>query len=130
MREIRFRAWDKKYKILHPVVSLICWVDRSAILQGGCVDDVELDLDEIELMQFTGLHDKNGKEIYEGDILQVGGGILFTEKLIVKWGECDYGFVIHCLSDGSYYKDLKDCQPSKVEVIGNIYENGELLNGN
>ena len=72
------------------------------------------------LMQYTGLHDKNGKEIYEGDIVKVRSypsGYINTE---VYFKDGKFAF------DGSNYsfKDLND----KVEVIGNIYENKELLN--
>lgn len=87
----------------------------------------------IVLMQYTGLKDKNGKEIYEGDIVTCNGGY---ETIEGSSGECEHPRLVehskegtlqivasckHCLSDTPLYEfDLN-------EVIGNIYENSELL---
>ena len=75
-----------------------------------------------ELMQYTGLKDKNGKEIYEGDIVQ---GRIKDEGIDVK------GIVVYCECGYYFIKDKDDeveiCIISDLEVIGNIYENPELL---
>lgn len=75
-----------------------------------------------KVMQFTGLLDKNGKEIYEGDVLPNGKTVL-----TVKWTEdiCnEYGCVGWNVGMGGYGGGCA----SEMEVIGNIYENPELLN--
>lgn len=76
--------------------------------------------------QFTGLHDKNGKEIYEGDIVEYedysNGLYLFKEQPKAK------GVIkINDLLSEIYLKGLGTFEGNKVEVIGNIYENPELL---
>jgi hypothetical protein len=67
-------------------------------------------------MQFTGLHDKNGKEIYEGDIVKSGN---FTDS-VIYW-RCGFG-----TGEG---QDFTPLDQNVIEVIGNIYENPELLSG-
>ena len=159
-REIKFRAWDKKHN---------CWDDDFAIHADGClyqpakarwdISDiaVETAYDELEIMQFTGLKDKNDKEIYDSDILRiqyfkiVGGknlgvsevdaelvGVVEITPLALvlkniigeKW--CEYtGY-----EQGEGYckvfhlHDVYEGSSDaeyQIEVIGNIYSNPELL---
>ena len=137
MREIKFRAWDKKknqmYRevyVLHPSTQMIKATTMGE--DNGWMNYVE----RCVLMQYTGLTDKNGVEIYEGDI--VGGyphGTVF-----VRWsdeGACfesvsydaiedDEGEVTRTEVTTLLANDLSDCKDA-WEVIGNIYENPELM---
>lgn len=136
MREIKFRAWDKNQKrmLLRALPTFnggIEWVGYLG--HGGGYDCTST---EYELMQFTGIKDKNGREIYEGDII-IGTGYPYFDDgernyiAVVEWDEYDSGFVpiLRCvnnkkrgISSGCPH-DWRD----KFEVIGNIYENSELM---
>jgi hypothetical protein len=97
-REIKFRAWQDNKMIVSPINSNY----GLARFFGFLYEDAPL-------MQFTGLHDKNGKEIYEGDIVQYADEIRAVEWRGAAWG---YSNVMY---------------PHKIEVIGNIFENPDLL---
>ena len=147
MREILFRAYDTYTKTMLHVVDAIKFTKSESIniIRDGAYG-VAVNMQyqpHIILMQYTGLKDKNGKEIYEGDIVQF---IYRNVKFIgeIKYGvythsKCDeynchhYGYYIdtqweaYCKNTGfDLYKASKDCE---CEVIGNIYENPELLKG-
>lgn len=98
---------------------------------------VELYMDEVSPVypetvgQFTGLHDKNGKETYEDDILRVYDGERYF-NIVVKWSEEAMAFMA-CYADGnqsplSWFSGLLS-KTHEVEVIGNIHDNPELLKG-
>ena len=121
MRPIKFRAWDTKkscyYQPIHEAYKgnlfelLIDFSGRlGAHTVDGLVDESKFP-GQFVLEQFTGLLDKNGKEIYEGDIVEkmIAGK---KQRQLVEW--VDAGF--HGL------KNILDC-----EVIGNLHENPELL---
>ena len=81
--------------------------------------------------RFTGLHDKNGKEIYEGDILNVGENLV-CEIVYVDKNVEDYGDEIHCAFHAKVYIHNKTIPldsylKNNCEIIGSIYENPELL---
>jgi uncharacterized phage protein (TIGR01671 family) len=112
-KEIKFRAWDGFQKKMFDIKSLKL-PHREDLSPEVC------------LMQFTGLHDKNGKEIYEGDIIEY---TIFdyegndTQKVgQVNIGEGDFSW---WCGDNYLAVVSKD---DEREVIGNIYENPELLN--
>lgn len=120
MREIKFRAWDKDRKSMQTsrmyAVHFNGFLDMSKGRNSWRQDD-------FILMQYTGLKDKKGREIYEGDILEAGEG----DPLVVRFDELAAGFSLakkgwmfdHFFKEAV---DSKDC-----EVIGNIYENKNLL---
>ena len=110
-REIKFRIWIEDNKTFDYLDFTQLNSDKN---QGAtCV------MPKQELQQFTGLKDKNGKEIFEGDILGKG-----EEKYEVNFQ--DGAFVIHTRHYG--VKCLNEF--AHLEVIGNIYENPELLKTN
>lgn len=91
----------------------------------GSVWDIRQN-DNFILMQFTGLKDKNGKEIYEGDFLKCHRP---NEKLtfIAKVEYKDARFVIQDLKQEDLYWDFNVWTVLAIEIIGNIYENPELI---
>ena len=125
MREIKFRAWDKTSK--HMIMDYVhvglygelyttCF-HSSAYSDSGCPDLV--------LMQYTGLKDKNGKEIYEGDIIQtISCDGIKLSKFQVKWNN-DFNKWEKIRQDGEIYDMDKISEENKI-TIGNIYENPEL----
>lgn len=129
MREIKFRAWDKVNKnMLYDVSTgtVIIWYKEISAKSENCV-----------FMQYTGLKDANGKEIYEGDIVKYVAGENYENTGVVIWADeknsfnlktypfmC--GFVIHNEEENKTDKFEWD-ETNYMEVIGNIYENPELL---
>lgn len=124
MREIKFRAWDKEMGEMLRVDQITFAPNATKFQQAYFMDehnDVHY-LADCEMMQFTGLLDKNGKEIYEGDILRNGehGGS-------VEWLQERCSFVVQLPKPHGYCLLGGDVQLISTEVIGNIYENQELL---
>lgn len=128
----KFRAWDKRDKRIY-LVDEIVW-DNGKFDSIGDAITFYRGADEVELMLFTNTKDKNDKEIFEGDVLQID-----YIKAIVRFGQYRYydnagkdvltgnGFYLECLNVmdpdciSPYETDVLD----KAEIIGNIYENPE-----
>lgn len=128
MRVPKFRAWDKLGNIMLPVGD----IDTSYKLVYLEEDNgyrCERDFDEIELMQFTELKDKNGKEIYEGDIVKYK----LEEKVFTDIASYNKFFACFGLEDdtGDWFCSfdwlLENIKQDDIEVVGNVWEDGELL---
>ena len=107
MREIKFRVWVKNKEYMKTTKAAVNTIISYFILDSSEKEDYVL-------MQYTGLKDKNGKEIYEGDIVKTKFG---NGKVFMRLG-C---WFIENQKELGYYSNYE------LEVIGNIYENPELL---
>ena len=115
MREIKFRAWDKrKSRMMYDGIIL----DMSDCSRHDMKHNFDAS-DSIELMQYTGLKDKNGVEIYEGDIVKVDEEFFARVLYNERFTSFDVATTGNTVGFYDYGKSL--------EVIGNIYENPELL---
>lgn len=117
-REVKFRAWHKGDGNRY-----ILDIRDIAVLGIDGVDNIDM---FENFCQYTGLKDKDGKEIYEGDIVKFKA-IIHGNKIaegIVSYHPITAGFIIDRGDNGCYYFNV---QISDLEIIGNIYENPELL---
>lgn len=143
-REIKFRVWDNFYKKFCPI-NIDCYtitfqgdiwlISCSEYYDKTCWPFARLDSDRFKMLQFTGLKDRNGREIYEEDILieKCDG---YNNLFIVEFNK--NGF--YCLKSPNYkYRKNEYDSPLfdycyisknkvKLKIIGNIFENSELLN--
>lgn len=112
-REIKFRIWDKTIK---------CYFSQDRLKGLFCLDLFRNQ--NFVIQQFTSLLDKNSKEIYEGDIIKQYGEynqsynteVIFAEGRFIPLVKVEYG-----------YNTISEFDNNNFEVIGNIFENSELL---
>lgn len=134
LRTIKFRGFNKKRGI---------WLYGNYILNRGAHfiapqefadgktwEDYEVE--EESIGQFTGLHDKNGKEIYEGDIINVFTYNIFKSgtrrKLVVRWTQTEYvAFDESQVHTGGWMLWQIHNEDKDIEVIGNIHDNPDLI---
>lgn len=116
----KFRAWFKQgSKMVN--VATIDFLEKEVKSHAN----VMYSFDEIELMQSTGLIDKNGEEIFEGDVLLTYDG----ELAKVYWDDVLAGWFVDFIYEIAELSEVADIQSGRsiCEIIGNIYENPELL---
>ena len=140
MRMIDFRAWDKKESEILDVMDIdfsgnkvgVCNVPKRLFKDGRLhtIHSIERNWNEVELMQYTGLKDKNGMEIYEGDILEVEKNEDGTYKGTIN-GKTFFdrfqGYSSKIKVEGMHDIDTLRYWNNRVRIIGNICENPELL---
>lgn len=122
MREIKFRAFIKEINEIREVEYINFLKKMISFPNKFCKEYyLNADFDEIELMQYTGLKDKNKKEIYEGDIV-----ILHNGKYKVIFNTEEARFV---LRDDEFEMNIPftNNNNERMEVLGNVYENPEVL---
>lgn len=141
MREIKFRAWDEQSKVMHQDFQFIKsgnegndWIvfisDKQKLIDTLHPFDNPYLSQQFKVMLFTGLHDTNGREIYEGDVvvIKMGDGerysaVNYKNSSFMVDAEGFFGTEEFDLCTLSYAVNEMD----EVIVIGNIYENPELL---
>lgn len=125
----RFRLYDPSDQKIREVAE----IDWSLGIVGTCGGAIEHELDKVVLMQSTGLKDKNGVEIFEGDVVLVsvqnGFDYLDNKVCVVKNSIGHSGLVCATVDEDLEYRifNTELFEEYMYEVIGNIYENSELL---
>lgn len=131
--EIKFRIFDKKigkifkaHDLRFTVKEAVYEVCHDTITDNGAKHWTFTDFKEVELMQYTGLKDKNGVEIYEGDIMKSLG----SDICVVRWIDKLASFCLETINPTREHDNILsplyrgyECR----EVFGNIHENPELL---
>lgn len=137
MRTIKFRAWN----ISFGMKEVSGWIYETLYIKNdGGLGYEPMTRDKWEVMQFTGLRDKNGKEIYEGDQIRYWedqdveqdeeGNDYVPEncvyEMVVEWNENNSGYFFDEPMGFDYYPPLGSSDVT-IEVVGNIYEDSHLL---
>ena len=120
----KFRAWLKKEQKMDNYIDHVSWLEDELYCIGDGITYM-VSAEDLVLMQSTGLVDKNGKEIFEGDILDYKG-----RKALVRWHGSYASFIYRFVDEP--HKRNAEWKPlylayMKCEIIGNIYENPEFL---
>ena len=125
----KFRAWLKKEQKMDNEIDHISWLEDELYCIGDGITYMVL-AEDLVLMQSTGLKDKNGKEIFEGDIITNGIDVMSIKRHDTLGFYIDFKGKIDFIADGAdleeFEEDAKEIADI-IEIIGNIYENPELL---
>ena len=125
MREIKFRAWHKEKKEIVNVEEIdfmnkvINYIDNDYL--NNRQEIIGAYFEDIELMQYTGLKEKNNKEIYEGDIVK-----FLNDIFEVIWRDEKAKFMLKNKEYKEFLNFLYE-NNTEMEIVGNIYENPELM---
>ena len=126
MRIPKYRAYIKSLKLMRPVERInfdLRMVELHLSDSGDYHNDLyEYDFDEIVLMQYTGKKDKNGIEIYEGDIVEFD----VDRRGKIEWDSGESAYMIEYL-DANVVTNLGNYYSRELEIIGNIYDDSELI---
>ena len=128
MRDIKFRAWNGPKMIYNIGIMPLTERRDADSMTTSRPYEVYFRPDKWKVMQYTGLKDKNGKEIYEGDIVAINA---FEPRLnIVRFDRGGFCLepILEAPLHSSFWSDIKYAEDDRSEVIGNIYENPELIN--
>lgn len=117
----KFRAWLKKEQKMDNYIDHISWLEDELYCIGDGITYM-VSAEDLVLMQSTGLKDKNGKEIFEGDVLGTKDGLL---NGVVEY-RSDLGMWTNSLISYNNFERLCNVAGSR-EIIGNVYEKPELL---
>lgn len=151
-REIKFRVWDRALNKMitkenvkglldtvntgdwdtdytysrdewYPAYDILTIFDYFEGIQDRYIEDTSTK--RFELMQYTGLHDKNGKEIWENDIVEITRECIYEKGIIIFKDGCFF------IKSKENLLALYNCELSnyKIKIIGNIYDNPEMLKG-
>lgn len=126
MRDIRFRAWDAVDKVMYHDIQLgITFDDGSKYTFDMFLQSPPGDYHKWHIMQFTGLFDKNGKEVYEADHVQHLPTAFDGRSYegIIIWHEGHCRFALKCADQSSQFLDSLNT----YEIIGDIHEHKHLL---
>lgn len=126
----KFRAWMKSLKWMCDVTNISFDSKLVDICQQGDTErctEISVEFDEIELMQSTGLLDKNNKEIFEGDVVRQVRTQLTTENEVIIGVVTMIEGAWLIMNDNEQLASYLWSETDENEIIGNIYENPELL---
>lgn len=121
--KLKFRAWLKKEQKMDNYIDHISWLEDELYCIGDGITYM-VSAEDLVLMQSTGLKDKNGKEVFVGDIIKCTRGCLHEVYIEKEYGGTYFGGM-----PAVYLKDLGEgyAWTEHEEIIGNVYENPELL---